>query len=325
MNQELELVSKVLVLDGNETALGVLKVFCKENHLVGLRASSARSAREVLKSNIDLGAILISEEAVSGGVYSLELSRQIHKDRPDLPIFLRRYNASNLDGIPEQYQGIFSGAYCLSNLEALKNMVQDRLFDTFYPTLLVRGIMGIAESCLKNCFRGVEIHSEPPFLVSDKIMDEFNSLIALESKWCRGYMMLQISQGNLADYINAQKTGNIEVCIDDHNINDSIGNLTNEIWGGIKREFIIYGNELEGNTNRTQVPIIINPDKRYISFGTSKPQLCYRFQITDQDGLLKPLEITQKMIFNLDWSPEQFVQSNQAVEELIDSGELEFF
>ena len=46
-NQAMELISNVLVLDGNEEAFGVLKVFCQENHLVGFRAST-ESVNELL-------------------------------------------------------------------------------------------------------------------------------------------------------------------------------------------------------------------------------------------------------------------------------------
>ena len=121
MEQDVELISNVLVLDGNEEAYGVLKVFCQENQLVGFRAST-ESVGEVLKSNIYFGAILISEEAISSNSDSLALSYLIHLSRPDLPIFLRRYDSSDLEGISEKYRQVFTGAYCLSNLESLKNL-----------------------------------------------------------------------------------------------------------------------------------------------------------------------------------------------------------
>jgi len=327
VDQTVELISNVLVLDGNEDAYGVLKVFCQENQLVGFRAST-ESVNEVLESNIYFGAVLISEEAISSSIDSLELSYQIHLSRPDLPIFLRRYDSSNLEGISEKYQKIFTGAYCLSNLESLKNLVHGQLFDSFYPTELVTGIQAVSEECVKNGFTDVEVQSDTPFLVHDKLMEDFNSLIALESKWCRGYMMLQASKQHVVDYISANKTGVVVNEVNEVNDQDSntvISNLTNEIWGAIRREFMGYGNELEADANRTQVPIFINPDKRYISFGTSKPQLCYRYHIIDSNGVLEPLVITHKLIFNLDWSPENFELSEQAMDEFIETGDLEMF
>jgi len=324
MDQEMELISKVLVLDGSEAAFGVLKIFCQENHLVGLRAS-IQSVHDVMQSNIDFGAILISEEPVSKGVDSLALSYKIHHERPDLPIFLRRYDANDLNDLPEKYQEIFSGAYCLSNLEALKNLVNENLFGEFYPMDIVQGIRDVSQECLKYGFNGVDIKSEAPFLVRDKLMDGFNSLIALESKWCRGYMMLQASKGNISAYIQAKKTAIDASDIPELDANTLISNLTNEMWGAIRREFMGYGNELDSCASRTQVPIFIDPDKRYISFGTSKPQLCYRYQICDENGDLEPLVITHKLIFNLDWSPENFELSEQTVDDFIEAGGLEMF
>jgi hypothetical protein len=320
----MELISNVLVLDGNEEAFGVLKVFCQENHLVGFRAST-ESVNDVLKSNIYFGAILISEESISNNIDSLALSYQIHISRPDLPIFLRRYDSSNLEGIPEKYQDMFTGAYCLSYLELLKNLVHEQLFDSFYPADLVCGIQAVSEACVQNGFTDVEVQGGTPFLVRDKLMDDFNSLIALESKWCRGYMMLQVSKGSVVGYIEANKTGVAVNKINDQDSNTVISDLTNEIWGAIRREFMGYGNELQGDASRTQVPIFINPDKRYISFGTSKPQLCYRYHVIDKNGVLEPLVITHKLIFNLDWSPENFELSEQAVDEFIETGDLEMF
>ena len=225
----------------------------------------------------------------------------------------------------KKYQKIFAGAYCLSDLESLKNLVQEQLFDAFYPADLVQGMKDISEACVKRSFIGVEVQGDTPFLVHDKLMEDFNSLIALESKWCRGYMMLQTGKTELVDYIKANKTAVKATDLNGQDSNTLISVLTNEIWGSIRREFMGYGNELGAEANRTQVPIFINPANRYISFGTSKPQLCYRYHIVDINGVLEPLVITQKLIFNLDWSPENFELSEQTVDELIETGELEMF
>ena len=319
-----ELVSNVLVLDGSEEAYGVLKVFCQENHLVGFRASTD-SVKDVLASNIYFGAILISEEAISDTINSIELSDQIHRRRPDLPIFLRRYDANNLDGIPEQYKTIFTGAYCLSNLDSLKTLVHEQIFEDFYPVELVRGIQAVSEKCISEGFNKVNVQAAKPLLVRDKLMDDFNSLISLESKWCRGYMMLQVGKVGLVKYIRANKANVMSSELDDQDSNAVISDLTNEIWGTIKREFMEYSNEIEAATNRIQVPLLINPDNRYISFGTSKPQLCFRYHVEDAAGVLDPFVIIQKLIFNLDWSPESFDLSAQTVDSFIESGELEMF
>ncbi len=324
MDNDAQLISKVLVIDGNEAALGPLKVFCLEINLVGLRASP-NTLDQVLAHNIDLGAVLISEEPVAKGIDSLEVAAHIHQRRPDLPIFLRRYDRSDLEGIDHQYASLFAGAYCLSNLEALKKVVQQQLFDAFYPRELVSGMEEVARACISNMFNGAEVRSDVPYLVRDKIMEKYNSLIALESSWCRGYLMVQIRRGDVVSYIDNGKTRLISSDAPEQDIQTLISELTNEIWGAIKREHIGYANLASSDSLRIQVPLFIDPDNRYISFGTAKPQLCYRYRIMDRDSVLDDIQINLKLIFNLDWSPESYEQMQQELDDLIENGELEFF
>lgn len=324
MSENKELVSKVLVLDGNEIAHNVLKVYFNKINLVGLRAN-AKNVEDVLKSQIEFGAVLISEDPVSPGVNTFDLAYTIHKARPDLPILLRRQRTDSLDGIPEKFHKTFTGVYTLSKLEILEKIVNDQLFDSYYPADIVEGIQGIAEECFRSSFKDVAVEGPAPFLARDNVIGESNSLIALESKWCRGYLMLQVSHGYLLDYIANGKTALEASEIDDHDAAALMSHLTNEIWGGINREFMSYDNQADASMIRAQVPIYFNPETRYISFGTTKPQLCYHFSLTDSSGKLDNLEFTLRLIFNLDWSPENFEQSEQAVEDLVESGELEFF
>ena len=55
-----KLVSKVLVLDNSPAHSAAIKAFCDANNLVGLKVRKNR-LMSVLRSNIDLGAILYSE------------------------------------------------------------------------------------------------------------------------------------------------------------------------------------------------------------------------------------------------------------------------
>jgi hypothetical protein len=74
---------------------------------------------------------------------------------------------------------------------------------------------------------------------------------------------------------------------------------------------------------QTQVPIIINHQRRYISFGSEDPQLCLKYNLIANDKA-EPVPIYQRFVFNLSWSPDQFSE-NPSVESLVDSGELEMF
>ena len=55
-----QLLSKVLVLDNSPEHADTIKHFCDENNLAGLKVQK-NNLMSVLRSNIDLGAILYSE------------------------------------------------------------------------------------------------------------------------------------------------------------------------------------------------------------------------------------------------------------------------
>jgi hypothetical protein len=76
---------------------------------------------------------------------------------------------------------------------------------------------------------------------------------------------------------------------------------------------------------RVEIPIIVNHARKYISFGSDDPQLCFKFTLLDPSAKLNPITIYQKFIFSLDWAPEKYAESNQSVNDLVSGGELEFF
>ena len=75
----------------------------------------------------------------------------------------------------------------------------------------------------------------------------------------------------------------------------------------------------------TQVPIIVDHQHKFISFGSTEPQLCFRYVLSDPAGGIPDIVFFQRLIFNLAWSPDKFQESNQTVEDFVESGELEFF
>ena len=76
---------------------------------------------------------------------------------------------------------------------------------------------------------------------------------------------------------------------------------------------------------QSQVPIIINHLHRYISFGSDNPQLCFKYTLNESADAGHRLEIYQKFVFNLNWSPEDFAENLTSVDELVESGELDLF
>ncbi len=323
MVEKAELVSKVLVLDDSPECGMRIKAFCDANRLVTLRAQS-ENVMAVMKSNVDLGAIFLSEGYGVPSSDGYSFAKEIHEVRPELPIFFRRNQVDNLDDLPEMQRGLFSHAYTIDHIDKLGPVIHESIFSLVYPNALVRGITEITKAALESQFKGVDVATEAPYIVSDRIIyGELFSLIPLESNWCRGYMMLQTEEGPLVQFVEDDKTHigiNDEVNFRD--INQVLGEVTNLVWGSFKNRYISY-EALEGRA--TQVPIIVNHRHRYISFGSEDPQLCFRYTLNDQSGKVPPMVIYQRFVFNLSWNPDKFKENEAQVEDLFDSGELELF
>ncbi|WP_197475132.1 hypothetical protein, partial [Oleiphilus sp. HI0079] len=89
MTAKTQIVSKVLVHECNEAALSVLKEVCTNNNLVGLKVCTGNNTiglrdatneiNDVMQSNVDLGAVFLSEDKDFNGVSGIELCSKIHR------------------------------------------------------------------------------------------------------------------------------------------------------------------------------------------------------------------------------------------------------
>lgn len=322
MVDQAELISKVLVLDDDDAAQLKIKHFCDDSKLVGVKATSG-NVLSVLRSNVDLGAIFLSETYRVDGDSALAFAEEIHAVRPELPIFLRREAFAHLDDLSDRQRHLFSAAYTLSKMDGLKNVVDSTIFSVVYPNALVRGITEITKAALESQFKNVEVLTEAPYIVRDRIIyGELFTLIPLESNWCRGYMMLQTEGTPVVKFVEEGRTHIMTEHVDFRDINHVLGEVTNLVWGMFKNRYISF-EPLEGR--QTQVPIIVNHQHRYISFGSEDPQLCFKYTLGDPQGKFPPLVIYQRFVFNLSWTPEKFKENEAVAEGLFESGELELF
>lgn len=315
-------VSKVLVLEGQDDAAERIKSFCDRQALVALK-SQAYNVMAVLRSNVDLGGILLWEH-YGGRGDGLGLALEIHRVRPELPILLRR-DAADAPPLSPRDRRIVHAEFTLDALDDLKPVVDAAIFSRVYPNALVRGIAEITTAALQSQFRDVQIECEAPTIVRDRLIHgELFSLIPLETPWCRGYMMMQVEERPLMALVRSHKTylDEDEAETDFREINHLLGEVTNLTWGAFKNRFVVSAPR---TTHLTQVPIIVNHFHRYISFGAEDPQLCFRYTMTDREHPNDPLVLSQRFVFNLSWSPEDFAESEASVDDLVDAGELELF
>jgi hypothetical protein len=312
-------VSKVLVLDDCPAHAEAIKRFCDENNLIGLKVRTHRLPA-VLRSNIDLGAILLAEGYGGSPAGSAAIATRIDALRPELPIILRRDGRATLDDLPTALREVVCAAYVASDMAPLRRAIDAYLFALDYPNALVRGITEITEFRLANLFRDLTVTWDTPCLVRDQIIfGEVFSLIALESNWCRGYMMVQTAEQPLLEMLGRQQRG--DGAVDFRDLNSVLGELTNLIWGAFKDRYL---GDAKAARSQVQVPLLINHKQRYISFGTTNPQLCFKYHVTDEASG-RSIVFDQRFIFNLSWSPEDFREGTGDVDALVEAGELDLF
>jgi hypothetical protein len=318
-------MSKVLILDDASEHFEQIKQLCEESRLLGIKPNlgTQDGVMAILRSNVDLGGILLYEN-YGGQAMGLTLAQAIHAARPELPIFLRREGEASLADLSSADASMFCAAFNLSTLEHFKSVLDSSIFSRVYPTDLVRGITEMTLSSLQTLFKTCVVEVEAPYLVKDQIIyGEVFSMIAIESNWCRGYMMLQTEEARMLSLLQ-HAAGATAESLSFRDLNSVLGEATNLVWGSFKNRYVGFRDDMSGLT-QTQVPIIINHQRRYISFGSDDPQLCLKYNLVPLDApQAEPVSVFQRFVFNLSWSPDQFSE-NPSVESLVDSGELEMF
>jgi hypothetical protein len=311
-------VAKVLVLDESPAHASAIKAFCHSAAIVPHKVRRV-ALLSVLNTNIDLGGILLAEDYGGSRASAWETARAIHALRPELPIFLRRTAAPNLDDLPDDLRHVFCAAFTAEKMEALRTAVDEFIFCLVFPNALVRGISELSEAIVTDRFPGWQVRWDTPFVVHDRVIfGEVLSLIQLESSWCRGYMMLQAEESALM-HLPLEPGG--KAAADFRGVNSLLSELTNLIWGAFKNRFI--GDATSSASHHVQVPLIVNLEHKYISFGTSNPQLCFRYTLVNDAG--GSVTLLQRFVFNVNWSPEEFRELSLAQCGEADAGALELF
>ena len=313
-------VSKILVLDNSPAHAHLIKEFCDANNLVALKVRKG-AVMSVLRTNIDLGGILYSEDYGDSPAETARIAAEIHAARPELPLIIRRESQATLADLPDKARQAYCAAYVANDMGALRAVIDEYIFCLMYPNALLRGIAEITTAVLASQFKTLQISMDTPYIVHDRVIfGELFSLIQLESSWCRGYMMLQTQEAPLLEMIG--RDGSSGAAATFRGVNDLLSEVTNLIWGSFKNRYIGDGRRSAGA--QVQVPLVVNHEHKYISFGSENPQLCFRFTLTDASAG-RSLTLYERFVFNLDWSPDDFREIPHEVAGLVDSGEIELF
>ena len=321
MENPQEPISKLLVLDENPDYAPALKQFCDERGLVALKARHDR-LMSVLRSNIDLGGVLLGDDYGGSIEEATNIALRIEALRPELPIILRRSHSPSMDTLPTTLRNTVCATFTTSDMATLEAAVDEYIFSLEFPNALVRGISEITEVRLASLFRGVSVTWDTPTIVRDRIIfGEVFSLIPLDGAWCRGYMLMQVEEDPLLAILAKDSSAAGEPS-DFRDINNILGELTNLIWGAFKDRFL--NQDALAARSQVQVPLIVNHKNRYISFGSTNPQLCFHYKLTDE-ATGNSVKVDQRFVFSLNWSPEDFSENVADVDTLVEAGELDLF
>jgi hypothetical protein len=114
--------------------------------------------------------------------------------------------------------------------------------------------------------------------------------------------------------------------VDFRDVMGMLSEITNLAWGGLRTRLLALHPETVDDNTRISVPITVNQYKEFISFGTDRSQLCFKYTLKDIHNRLPPATLYQKFIFNIRWSPEAYLEADENnIEDLVESGCLEFF
>jgi len=320
-------VSKVLLVDDSPAHTEALKPFFDEHNLIALKVRDSGRLTTVLRTNIDLGGVLLADDYGGSIEQAAIVAARINALRPELPIILRRSGNATTPALAQALQSIVCASFDAADLSTLRTAVDQYIFSLDFPNALVRGIAEITEARLGALFDGVTVRRDTPSVVRDRIIfGEVFSLIPLEGSWCRGYMLMQTKEEPLLAMIERERVANdggadaAQACFRD--LNSLLGELTNLIWGAFKDRFLAQPGARAAS--QAQVPLLVNHKHRYISFGSDNPQLCFQY-LLKHAASGQSVAIDQRFVFSLNWSPEDFSENTVDIDDLVESGELDLF
>ncbi|CBL46390.1 Hypothetical protein HDN1F_28070 [gamma proteobacterium HdN1] len=323
MSDPNRLASKILALENDEEQRATLREFCKEFNLKGVFAANQFRLLDTLHQRINVGAVILAED----GRNTIDLLEQINTRHPEIPVFISCYQPDVFKNFRPFNESSVVRFFPRGDMKSLQKLLSDTLFYRVYPEGLVEKMQEIVSTGIMAQFRGVKVIKERSFLASDKrIYGERFELISVRSNWCEGMMMIQSHASDVDDMIRVGRTAfNPEDGDIKHYSEDLLRELLNFTWGGFKSKFVPP--EFTGRPINIEVPMSINHQEKYISFGVTDPLLCFKFRVEDDDSSLppfRPFQLYLKFSFHLFWDPDHF-HENPETEELTASGELEFF
>ena len=115
-------------------------------------------------------------------------------------------------------------------------------------------------------------------------------------------MMLQAPETELLQTVTSGRTPLLNSQISFRSGHDVLGELTNLIWGQIKAT-VLDAHDQGRRGLVAELPLIINENRKYLTFGATEPALCLSYKIREADTGNLLLEVHQKFLFTMTWRP----------------------
>ncbi|MEC8050991.1 MAG: hypothetical protein VX210_09390 [Myxococcota bacterium] len=317
--------TKVLVYEPNVEERQPLRAALEAHHLQGLRVDELPRFLRFLENKIDLGGLFIGAARGEEDVL-LDTLKTLKRERPELPVFVRLELESGIS-IPglEDY---CCCVYFKPGDRSFVNTVQRRIFSRSYPCELVRTVQDETRKVLGSVFPDLMVEVDTPFLSHDKLLfGEIVSFVRLEGGWCRGYMLFEAREEALwrllqSGVIPGTEAGRNQDA-DFRRANSLLTEISNLSWGRLKSWFEKQDIADEPERFRSELPCIINNERRYLSFGSDDAKLCFTYVCLDPKMRVEPLVLQQRLIFHLKWRPDQR-EADAKIESLVNEGTLVF-
>ncbi len=327
MLQTPSISSKILVFEKGQANLELLKkLFQTYGGLKDIQSTSYREFNDLLAKNLDLGGIFLGDYYEEEKDEMFAVIHLLQLQRPELPIFIRSENPARFDDLgPTIKQNLVF--YQQIHESELNELIDKYILNMSYPTPFISGIQDITQEIISSILpidgKEIQLFCRTPFLIRDRFLEsDLFSLIRINSDWCNGYMLTEVIEQNLKKHFNDLPGAGTQL-FSLHGVNDVLSEITNMVWGSIKGRFMECEELFSPGNVHIQIPIVVNGN--HISFGGIYPQLCFRYVIFDQKQEQPLLELAQRFIFNITWSPQAFQEQLEYSTEIQDTGEVELF
>jgi hypothetical protein len=301
----------ILVFDRDEEAVNLIKSLGAEGNIKIPHKEEINITESIVELDLiesDICAIFLSEEFDSDGLTGIDIATKFHSAKSNTPIFMRLTGDRTLNDLPMAQRQLITGCYTTNRPEQLKKITESFLYGFYFPNHLVQIFIEAGLYTLNCTIENCEIKSSVPFLVYDyTLAAEFTSILPMQLPFGNGALTFSIKENDALILIKNDHTAlNKDQTSTDH-CNQFISEITNQFWGKVRRMCqAVYGSEQ--HRAPVTIPIIVNHQQKYISFGNHTPQLCFRYLLIRDHLIPEAISVEFKIIFNTILRPKDFYE-----------------